>query len=103
MSKRDVTVESDLQLEVAQSVPVHLTEGPPKDFCTTTLRPVGPIVRATARAICSTPLRNSCWASESNFICLVMMVSSREWAAPGGAGVVRNNTDDTVLWRAPAA
>ena len=47
-------------ISLATLTPSRLTLGPPKLFCISTLRPVGPMVTLTALASCSSPLRSSC-------------------------------------------
>ena len=68
--------------------PSFVTVGPPNDLSMITLRPVGPIVTATAPASFSTPLRSLARAWSSNSSCLGTGRSPREPGCIGEWGAV---------------
>ena len=57
---------------LATVTPSLVTWGLPQLLAITTLRPVGPMVTATAWAIASTPFLSSACAAGVNFICLLL-------------------------------
>ena len=64
-----------VQLNIFPGASMHLvTVGPPKDLSMMTLRPVGPIVTATALASLSTPRSTLARAWSSNSSCLATLV-----------------------------